>query len=156
MISKGPVITSSDKEFTMRRLNIVDIFRLAKIIAKATDYAGIRIAEIFKKRIGKRAVRTSDFEESTEETEELQGGQDSNSFLIGLHMLATLPHCEKEIIAFLADLIGKTPKEFEELPPDILLDIIEAIDEHEDLKAFFSKAAKLMNRFQKPNPTLPE
>jgi ribosomal 50S subunit-associated protein YjgA (DUF615 family) len=55
-------------------------------------------------------------------------------------------YAETDIRELLADLVNIKPAELDELPFDTPLLIIEKLQEQEDLKRFFTKVGRLMNK----------
>ncbi len=68
-------------------------------------------------------------------------GEDLTAMLISGFMAA-----EETVIKLLASVIGVSVKEFEAMPMEAPLEIIGALAEHQDLRAFFAHAAALMRR----------
>lgn len=65
-------------------------------------------------------------------------------------LLSSLLENEDEITAFLADLVGLTPEEFRELPPDAIFDIADALSKSEDIKRFLDKVKAVLAKMPKP------
>ena len=111
-------ITISNKEYKMRRLNIQDIFKLGRILGIGAAGMG--------KEIGK---------------------MDLNPEVLAGLLLVSFPYAERQCLEFIASLIDvevedlKNPEFF---PVDSILDILQNILEHEDVKAFFLKLANLL------------
>lgn len=101
--------------YPLRRLGVRDTFALARIIGRGAGATGI----------------SSD------------AGPDE---LIGL-LLAGLGASEGEAIRLLASVIGVSPADFENpelFPMGSEVDIIAALAQHQDLRAFFGKLGELM------------
>ena len=117
-IGESSTITIKGKKYKVRRLGVSDIFKLGRILAVGAAGMG--------KEIGKL---------------ELNPG-----VLAGL-LLVSFPYAEDQCLEFLASIIGvkiedlKDPKTF---PVDSILDILKVLAEHEDIKAFFTKLARLL------------
>jgi hypothetical protein len=115
------VITINEKQYQVRRLGVKDTFALARILA-----------------IGAAASR-----------KELSNEEMANEARLVELMIAGVMTAESDVTQFLASIIGVTQKDFEnpnKFPMGSEIDIIEALVQHEDLKAFFSKAARMMQR----------
>jgi hypothetical protein len=59
---------------------------------------------------------------------------------------------EEDVVAWFADLIGKTPEEFAEMPFDIEMNIIEQLTNSEDANSFFTRALRVFNKMKKYAP----
>ena len=59
---------------------------------------------------------------------------------------------EDDVSAWFADLIGKTPEEFSEMPFDIEMNIIEQLANSEDANSFFTRALRVFNKIKKSVP----
>ena len=111
-------ITIRGREYKMRRLNIQDIFRLGRILGVGAAGMG--------KEIGKMEL--------------------SPEILAGL-LLVSFPYAEQQCLEFIASLINVEVKDLknpELFPVDSILDILQNILEHEDVKNFFTKLASLL------------
>lgn len=118
LIGDTPTIIIKGKEYKMRRLGIVDTFTLARII-------GIGAAGI-----GKEIV-------NLELTPDVA---------IGL-LIVGFPFASKEILDLFASLLGVEPEEIRDpnlFPMGSEVEIIKALADHIDVKAFFTKSAELM------------
>jgi hypothetical protein len=111
ILRTGKEITIEGKTYTIRRLSVIDVIKVASILGKVYKQSG---------------------------GENIQ--EQSFSFLL----LSALPTMEKDIVEFLASVINVTTEEFAQLPPESLIDIIEALAESEDLKRFFDKVKAVM------------
>jgi len=120
IVGETPTVEIEGKVYTMRRLGMQDTFRLAKILGVG-----------FSRLTGIAAVNKLDVETA------------------GLAMIAAMPYAENEILGLFASLIGvsleeiKTPELF---PFGSEIDIVEALVEHQDLKAFFTRFERLMDK----------
>lgn len=62
---------------------------------------------------------------------------------------AVMAHAESDLKAWLADIAEMPVQEFEKMPFDYPLDLLEELAEKEDLNRFFERAKKLLKRTQK-------
>jgi len=118
LIGNTPTVTIQGKEYKMRRLGIVDTFKLARII-------GIGAAGI-----GKEIVNLDMSAESA----------------IGL-LIVGFPFASKEILDLFSSLLGVTEEEIRDpnlFPMGSEVEIIKALMDHIDAKAFFTKSVELM------------
>ena len=103
----------------VRPLCVNDVFAVAKIIAKATG----------------------------EGMKALTNVQDAGEMEVGMAIVTVgVAHAEKETIAWLADLVDKTPEELAKMPIMTAMDIAEQLAEQEDIKAFFTRANALAKK----------
>jgi hypothetical protein len=117
-LHEGYSFTNEDGEtFLVRRLNTRDIFAFARIMSVGLKLLG---PEFLKQK-----------QEVT-----------SENFVI--LMASAIPLAENESIKLLASLIGKTAEEFDKLPPDTMLYIVEILKDHIDVKRFFTHVVKLI------------
>ena len=117
-IGETPIVIIQGKEYKMRRLGMVDTFKLARII-------GIGAAGI-----GKELTTLEMTPESA----------------IGL-LIVGFPYADRQILDLFADLLGvdindiRNPEKF---PIGSEIDIIKALVTHVDIKAFFTKLTELL------------
>ena len=112
-----PEIEINGRTFKLRRLGILDVFKLGKIWSAAQDHAGT----VFKKGM--------------------------NEEMLGMVVISAIPYAEDQVITFLADLIGIAEEDFKNpdlFPLGSELKIIEALMKHEDVVAFFDSVRKLV------------
>lgn len=98
----------------MRSLKTSDIFKMSKILQKMNIK----------------------FEVSPDMTQEQMGVQFIQSILENLHK------AEDEVNAFMADLVGMSPKEFAELPITELMQVFEMFKQQKGVNTFLSLAGK--------------
>jgi hypothetical protein len=116
--AEGSTVIINDEQYTMRRLGIKDTFKLARIVAIGAAGMGKEI-----------------------------GNMELNAAVVGGLLLVGFPYAEKEVLTFLADIIGVSydditdPRKF---PMGSEVDLINALVEHIDVKAFFGKVLKLV------------
>lgn len=109
------------KELTLRRLDTRDVFTFARMLSK----------------IGKQLLNDlSSFGSDP---------NNGNTRELGLKIISLLPDLEDEAIKFLSSLVNVTPEEFEKFSMDSLIDIVVALVQSQDIKAFFNKAKGILN-----------
>lgn len=118
LIGDTPTVTIKGKEYKMRRLGMADTFKLARIIAIGAAGIGKEISNL----------------EMTAEA------------AIGL-LIVGFPYADRQILDLFADVLGVKPEDIRN--PDIFpmgaeVDIIKALVEHIDVKAFFTKLTGLL------------
>jgi hypothetical protein len=62
---------------------------------------------------------------------------------------AVMQHAETDFKAWLADIAEMTTEEFEKMPFDYPLELLENLAEQEDLSRFFERVKKLMGKMKK-------
>ena len=120
IVGETPTVEIEGKVYTMRRLGMQDTFRLAKIL-------GVGFARL----AGVASINKLDLETGA------------------LAMIAAIPYAENDILNLLASIVGASPEDIrnpELFPFGSELDIIEALMEHQDLKAFFTRFERLMDK----------
>jgi len=118
LIGDTPTVTIKGKEYKMRRLGMADTFKLARIIAIGAGGIGKEINSL----------------DITAET------------AIGL-LIVGFPYADQQILNLFADVLGVKNEEIRN--PDIFpmgseIDLIKALVEHIDVKAFFLKLTELL------------
>ena len=103
----------------MRELNTLDTLKVATIIGKM----GMDASEFFKA-----------------EMNEQQTGL--------LFITSALKHAEGDIRELLASIAEMTPEEFDKMPFDYPIDLIDELTDKEDLKSFLQKAQKLAQKMR--------
>jgi len=121
VLGSAPTITINEKTYQLRRLGIKDTFAIARIVS---------IGAATLSRSGQQA----DMNDPAQ---------------IGTLLLAGMMSAEKIVLELLAGIVGVTPAELQD--PDVFpmgseIDIIEALVEHQDVKAFFVRASVLMRK----------
>jgi len=120
LFAETPSVTINGKKFKMRRLGVGDTFKLAKVISIGAAGMGAEIGNI-----------------------------ELNPEVVAGLLMAGFPFAENEILALLADIIGvkfEDMKDPEKFPMGSEIEIISAMMEHVDVKAFFTKATGLLKR----------
>ena len=118
-LGDAPIVTIKGREYKMKRLGITEIFKLGRILAVGAAGMG--------KEVGKIDLMDP-------------------SVLAGL-LLVSFPYAENQCMEFIANIINVKVEELknpELFPIDSVLDIIEVLMEHEDIKTFFIKLTKLL------------
>ncbi len=123
IVGDKPTVEIEGRKYTIRRLGIKDTFTIARIL-------GVGV-----KQLGAIGVTALDAQSAV------------------LAMLAAIPYAEEQILDLLADLIGVSGDDIrnpELFPLGSEIAIIEALAQHQDLRAFFTRLQGLM----KANPAL--
>jgi|UniRef100_A0A7C3A832 hypothetical protein len=118
-LAETPVVIVDGREYRLRRLGVLDTFRLARILATGAARLGSELSRY----------------ELTPET-------------VVMLLVAGVPYAEREALELLASILGVEPRELadpELFPMHALIDIGQALSEHPDLKAFFEKFTHLLS-----------
>jgi hypothetical protein len=74
---------------------------------------------------------------------------------IGIDLVKTaLEFLEDDVAAWFADLVGKTPEEFDEMPFDVEMVIIDQLVNAEEANSFFTRALQIYNKIRKSVTTV--
>ena len=128
---------SENEDIEIRNLEANDVFVVANMLRKVTGKAKDEIVNLLKSEDGEFKNR----EEMTS-TEEIELGINIAYELLGV----CLEYAENDLKEWFADLLGVTPKEFEKMPFDTPMIVIEQIANHDRAKSFFSKAFALFKK----------
>lgn len=114
-----PIVTVNGREYPLRRLGLQDVLLAGKIVQAAL-----------------RRLAATD--------PSIRDG-------ITFAAIATTALIEEEetVTRFLANLLNVTPEQMSDpdlFPVDALFDVIEALEEHEDLRAFLARSSRLGQR----------
>lgn len=121
ILDAPPAVTIAGAKYELRRLGVRDTFAIARIVA-----------------VGAATSRTN-----------LTNEQMTDPTKLGELLLAGFMTAENEAMKILASVIGVTVKDLENperFPMGSELEVIMALAEHQDLRAFFAQAAALMKR----------
>lgn len=121
ILDPGPIVEINGESYPVRRLGIRDTFRVARIVG-----AGVLAMN--------KPLNTDDLQKEEVIMELLAAG---------------MVRAEGEVIGLLADVIGVKADELtdpERFPMGSEIDIIQALANSQDLKAFFTKLGKLIKQ----------
>lgn len=119
LVYEPPVIEIAGREYKLRRLGIVDTLRLAKILAAGVAGLGREIGSL--------------------DTLDPQ--------VLGMLILAGAPFAEQQVLEFLGGVIGVSASDLRDsdrFPMGSEIMIVEALIEHEDVKAFFEHLGRIV------------
>lgn len=140
-------------DFQVRNLKTKDLYALIAILGKCGKDALSEISAALSKNKEQEEKTDDASEPITEEEIKLKVAEESskkekNNMSVGLAVITTLlVYAETDIKPFFASLINKTVSEFDELPMDTTLVIIEELGQKEDLPNFFKRAMSLVSVF---------
>lgn len=127
-----PKVEIDGEEYELRRLGLPDLQRVPSIIREAID-KGM----------------------STEVIDQVAAGADDEiTNKVGINvLLETLPFVTEELTKWLLDIVEgfevEDPTDPDELPLPVIMDIFNALGEHEDFEKFFTRLGKSIDIFQK-------
>lgn len=124
IVGKKPTVEIEGRTYTIRRLGISDVFTVVRILG-----------------VGIKQLGT------------IGGVQSLDNTAIALALVAAIPHAEDEIMDLLADIVGVDGEDIRNpdlFPIQSIIDIIDVLAKHQDLKAFFTQLQGLA----KANPAL--
>lgn len=116
ILDSAPIVTINGAPYQLRRLGVRDTFAIARIVA-----------------VGAAATNRS-----------LTGNLDSES--LAPLLLSGFMAAEETTMKLLASVLNVTVPELEAMPMEAPLEIVAALAEHQDLRAFFARAGELMKR----------
>lgn len=155
------------EELEVRNLQTKDLFKVATILSKCGDklMKAIRESNIDLGKLGEKAKELGEAEDEKkkkakeigkeDEKKEVKDGEEPEEEIdpdiqaFGVQLFSVvLSIAETEIKAFMADLVNMKVAEFDVLPYQAPLVIIEKLAKEEDLPAFFQRATKLVEIFK--------
>lgn len=135
-------IARKKEKLIVRSLEVRDIFTVAGMLKKITGERREEIINLIKPLSGNK--KDKDKQETEEEKEQgtLEAGLNLAFYIFDL----LIEYAEGDLKKWGASLVGKTPEEFDQLPIDTPLTIIESLAESEDLAGFFQKVSGLYRK----------
>jgi|GEM_PF-1998656 len=135
-------IARKKEKLIVRSLEVRDIFTVAGMLKKITGERREEIINLIKPLSGDK--KDKDKQETEEEKEQgtLEAGLNLAFYIFDL----LIEYAEGDLKKWGASLVGKTPEEFDQLPIDTPLTIIESLAESEDLVGFFQKVSGLYRK----------
>jgi len=118
ILDEAPTVTIAGKTYQLRRLGVRDTFAIARIFAVG--------AAAMNRPLGNSAM--------------------SDPSALAPLLLSGLMAAEETTMKLLASVIDVTVPELEKMPMEAPLEIVAALAEHQDLRAFFARAGELMKR----------
>ena len=118
IIAETPIVVINGREYKLRRLGVGDTFKLARVISVGAAGMGKEIGNI-----------------------------EMNPEVVAGLLLAGFPYAERPMVELLASIIGvkyEDMKDPEKFPMGSEIEIITALTEHVDVKAFFGRLTGLL------------
>ena len=129
------VAVIEEKKYNLRELKAKDVFAISRIISK------VGVANF------KRCFESEEVKSLVVKAKEGGSAVETVGFAVFLEvaavLFANLPNCERELFAFLADLLGMKAAEVEAIPPADFFDIVVDVVRKPDFTDFFKRALKL-------------
>ncbi len=126
ILHEEPTITIADREYTVRRLGLRDVFRVSRILGRGVALLG-------------------------DQAQTLSGSQ------VVQVLVASLTSNEDEVLKLIADVLSVQRAELDDpavFPMDCIVDILEALAAHQDLRAFFARVQTLTERLPELQTTM--
>ncbi|PGG81342.1 hypothetical protein CON73_29285 [Bacillus toyonensis] len=148
MMNIGTEITILGEKVTMRRLNVTDVWRFAKIISKVGRNAIVNFADFGKDKQAMdeltKAAESLPEEEKQAQLVELKEKQQQKGLEFAFRVLTMIPACEDDFTEFFASLLKVKAEEFRQFPPEAMVAVIQGLLESEDLMTFFNQVKGLV------------
>ncbi|MDA2299087.1 hypothetical protein [Bacillus toyonensis] len=148
MMNTGTEITILGEKVTMRRLNVTDVWRFAKIISKVGRSAMANFAAFGKdKQVMDELTQAAESlpeEEKQAQLVALKEKQQQKGLEFAFRVLTMIPACEDDFTEFFASLLKVKADEFRQFPPEAMVAVIQGLLESEDLMTFFNQVKGLV------------
>lgn len=148
MMNTGTEITILGEKVTMRRLNVTDVWRFAKIISKVGRSAIVNFADFGKDKQAMdeltKAAESLPEEEKQAQLVALKEKQQQKGLEFAFRVLTMIPACEDDFTEFFASLLKVKAEEFRQFPPEVMVSVIQGLLESEDLMTFFNQVKGLV------------
>lgn len=118
VLAEAPTVTIAGKAYVMRKLGLRDVFRVSRILGRGV------------------AVLASD-------------GANLNAGQVMQVLVASLNTNEEEVLALIADVLKVSRRDLEDpdkFPMESIIDVLEALAEHQDLRSFLARVQLLVER----------
>ncbi|AFQ19918.1 hypothetical protein P9Y62_21800 [Bacillus thuringiensis] len=148
MMNTGTEITILGEKVTMRRLNVTDVWRFAKIISKVGRSAIVNFADFGKDKQAMdeltKAAESLPEEEKQAQLVALKEKQQQKGLEFAFRVLTMIPACEDDFTEFFASLLKVKAEEFRQFPSEAMVSVIQGLLESEDLMTFFNQVKGLV------------
>ncbi|MDA2330964.1 hypothetical protein PDN49_10715 [Bacillus cereus] len=148
MMNTGTEITILGEKVTMRRLNVTDVWRFAKIISKVGRSAIVNFVDFGKDKQAMdeltKAAESLPEEEKQAQLVALKEKQQQKGLEFAFRVLTMIPACEDDFTEFFASLLKVKAEEFRQFPPEAMVSVIQGLLESEDLMTFFNQVKGLV------------
>ena len=148
MMNTGTEITILGEKVTMRRLNVTDVWRFAKIISKVGRSAIVNFADFGKDKQAMdeltKAAESLPEEEKQAQLVALKEKQQQKGLEFAFRVLTMIPACEDDFTEFFASLLKVKAEEFRQFPPEAMVSVIQGLLESEDLMTLFNQVNGLV------------
>lgn len=148
MMNTGTEITILGEKVTMRRLDVTDIWRFAKIISKIGRSAMVSFADFGKDKQQMdeltKVAESLPEEEKQAQLAALKEQQQQKGLEFAFRVLTMIPACEDDFTEFFASLLKVKADEFRQFPSEAMVAVIQGLLESEDLMTFFNQVKGLV------------
>ncbi|SIQ42117.1 hypothetical protein SAMN05878494_1363 [Bacillus cereus] len=148
MMNNGTEITIMGEKVAMRRLDVTDIWRFAKIISKIGRSAMASFADFGKDKQEMdeltKVAESLPEEEKQAQLAALKEKQQQKGLEFAFRVLTMIPACEDDFTEFFASLLKVKVEEFRRFPPEAMVAVIQGLLESEDLMTFFNQVKGLV------------
>ncbi|MGG3537464.1 hypothetical protein [Bacillus tropicus] len=148
MMNTGTEITILGEKVIMRRLDVTDIWRFAKIISKIGRSAMASFADFGKDKQEMdeltKVAESLPEEEKQAQLAALKEKQQQKGLEFAFRVLTMIPACEDDFTEFFASLLKVKADEFRHFPPEAMVAVIQGLLESEDLMTFFNQVKGLV------------
>ncbi|RFB62127.1 hypothetical protein [Bacillus thuringiensis] len=148
MMNTGTDITIAGVKVSMRRLNVTDVWRFAKIISKVGRSAVANFADFGKDKQEMdeltKAAESLPEDEKQAHLAALKEKQQQKGLEFAFRVLTMIPACEDDFTEFFASLLKVEAAEFRQFPPEAMVAVIQGLLESEDLMTFFNQVKGLV------------
>jgi hypothetical protein len=130
-------------DYTVRHLETIDFFRVAKIIKACTSATRQTLLDAFS---APKKAPTPISGEVADEVATAPPEPANNLTELGFALFEALIDQERDVKEFFAGLVNMKPADFDHTPYDTMLYILERVKEQDDLPAFLARVVGLATR----------
>lgn len=132
-------------DYQIRKLNTADIMPMVSVINKLDFKKVMNALDVSKLEAKEKAIANGVTAEmvNTDDNVALSFALDAILPVVGI-ILEDLPKCEKPLFSFLASMCGMDEKEFRELPPAAVPDVLFEVVHQEGFMDFFRAASRFL------------
>jgi len=134
----------------IRTLNTSDVFVVARMLSKVTGEAKNELSQIIKAS----SVETESKKKTVKDKDKLNKQLDDLYIEAGIKITFLLfqyliNYAADDLQKWLGSLIGKSPEEFGDMPPETTMEILVSLSEAKEIQSFFSAAFAIFNKMNR-------